>query len=315
MPLRYLRMSVTALCNLHCVYCRAGVNGNPTGRADEPPLDDLALLARCAAAEGVRKVRITGGEPLLRPDLPDIVRCVSATPGIEETALTTNGIGLDLVAADLKRAGLRRPNISLDTLRAERFRAITGHDRLAEVVAGVEVAAQTFDTVKLNTVLLRGVNDDEIEALVGFAARLGAEIRFIERYPSLGAADDCPPAVPAAEVEQRLRRAFGAIERLPTPALSVAESYALPSAGGARVGIIASVSHPPCRTCGKLRFTAGGKLRGCLFRPSGCDVLSLLRQEDEDAVRRAMRDVFAAKVRSGHRLDGAATAPVNLMGG
>jgi len=312
---RYLRLSVIARCNLHCFYCRPEGGCEETdGLSDFTP-DELALLVRCAAAEGVRKVRITGGEPLLRDDLEAVVRCVGAAAGPIETTLTTNGIGLDRRAAALKRAGLNRVNISLDTLRPDRFVAITGQDRHPEVLAGIEAAARIFCAVKLNTVLLRGVNDDEIEALVRFAAQQGVGIRFIERYSSDGAEN--PPGEPilAAEVKQRLGQAFGALERLPSTPLSVEESYVLPSADGARVGVIASSSHPPCSDCAKLRFTAWGELRGCLFDSSGVDLKPLLQRKDVSAIRSALRETFAKKRRSGPGPRPSVSAPVNLIGG
>ena len=315
MPPRYLRVSLTARCNLRCFYCRPQGDCAECDGTEEPTPDQLGLLVRCAAAEGVRKVRLTGGEPLERADLEAIARIVSATAGINETTLTTNGIGLDRRAEALMRAGLGRANVSLDTLRPDRFARITGHDRLGEVLAGIDAAVRAFEEVKLNTVLLRGINDDEIEPLVRFAAERGICIRFIERYGSPGSPPASGDAVSAEEVKRRLRRAFGPLERLPSPPLSVEESYALPQAGGARVGIIAAASHPPCCTCAKLRFTAEGRLQACLFAPAeGDDLRPLLRRGDEQAIRSAIRDCFAAK-RAKPASRRSLPEPVNRIGG
>jgi len=313
MPPRYLRVSVTGRCNLRCCYCR------PEGPCDadlvpEFTPGEISTLVQGAAAEGVRKVRLTGGEPLLRDDLEDIVGAISAVPGIEKTTLTTNGIGLSQRAAGLRSGGLQSVNVSLDTLRPERFAAITGGDMHADVLAGIEAAVDVFDVVKLNCVLLRGVNDDEIEALVEFAARRGGWIRFIERYQSrcVATVDHC---VPAGEVKQRLRESFGPLEAMPAAKLSVEETYVLPSAGGVKVGLIASVTHPPCERCTKLRFTASGELRPCLFADWGVDVAPLLRRGDLAALRAAMRHVFAHKRRSRPSPSSVVPDPISHIGG
>jgi len=312
---RYLRISVTSRCNLNCVYCRPrGMQYRPDVLQEFRPRE-IATLARCAAAEGVRKVRITGGEPLVRGDLEDIVRAVSRTPGITETDLTTNAIGLASRALELKKAGLGRVNISLDTLRPERFVAITGHDRLQDVLAGITAAAELFRPVKLNTVLMPGVNDDEIEALVAFAARRGLWIRFIERYGARGSGSAPCKYVPAEEIKKRLRDAFGVLRRVQCSALSVEETYVLPSAGGAKVGVIASVSHPPCAACSRLRFTASGELLSCLFASSGIDVLALVGKNDTAGIRAAIRKAFALKDRRGAGRAPAVSVPISHVGG
>ena len=315
MPPQYLRISVTSQCNLNCFYCRPSSARARPDTAQELSVRDIATVVECSAAEGVRKVRITGGEPLLRDDLEGIVHAVSATPGIRETTLTTNGIGLDRRARALRRAGLGRVNVSLDTLRPERFLAITGKDRHRDVLAGVEAAAGVFPVVKLNTVLLRGVNDDEIEALVALAARRGLWIRFIERYSSTETRAAENTRVTAREVEARLRRAFGRLQPLPREDLSVEQAYELPLMAGVRVGLIASVTHPPCWACTKLRLTAAGSLRACLFGQAGADLLPLLRRGDTAAVRAAIRQVFALKGASRERRSPIVPLPISEVGG
>jgi len=312
MPPRYLRVSVTGRCNLRCRYCRPE-GPCDTDLAEEFTPEEISTLVQGAAAEGVCKVRLTGGEPLLRNDLEEIVSAVSAVPGIAKTTLTTNGIGLAQRAETLRDSGLDSVNVSLDTLRPERFTAITRRDMHPDVIAGIEAACDVFDVVKLNCVLMRGVNDDEIEALVGFAARGGGWIRFIERYQSrcVALTDHC---VPASEVKERLRESFGPMEAVPVEELSVEETYVLPSAG-VKVGLIASVTHPPCERCTKLRFTASGELRPCLFADWGIDVGPLLRLGDLGALRAAIRDVFTRKRRS--RPEGSSVVPdaISHIGG
>lgn len=298
---RYLRLSVTARCGLHCLYCRPR-GCEPAGVQDELTVGQLRLLVQCAAAEGVRKVRITGGEPLQRPDLEEIVAAVSSVPGIAETVLTTNGVALAGRAAALRQSGLQRLNISLDTLRPERFAVIAGQDKHAEVMAGVGEAVRTFPAVKTNTVLLRGRNDDEIEDLVRFGARTGVRVRFVEYYRT-ACSLSTEEGLSAGEVRQRLERAFGPLVPVAKRALSAETVYQLPSGGlnGATVGLIASVTSPPCATCTKLRLTASGALLPCLFAESGESVRPLLETADRAAVRQAIRRAFARKERRGRR--------------
>jgi len=309
---RYLRISVTARCNLACRYC---TGENPKARRDitrELPPERIGFLAHCAAVEGVRKIRLTGGEPLVRGDLEEVVRAVSAVVLLAETTLTTNGIGLADRAEGLAAAGLRRANISLDTLRRDRFADLTGCDLLEEVLAGIDAAAEALEAVKLNTVLMRRVNSDEIEQLVRFAAGRGLRIRFIEQYGADTAAGDGEPDI--QHVRQRIEDAFGDLVPVAGDALSIEETFRLPSLGGALVGLVSSRSRPPCRTCAKLRFTADSRLRGCLFESGGEDVMKALAARDEASVRGAIRRVFAAKKRAGGRRPWVGSS-VRLVGG
>ena len=294
---RYLRISVTARCNLACRYC---TGESPKARRDltrELPPERIGFLAHCAAVEGVRKIRLTGGEPLVRRDLEEIVREVSAVGLLAETTLTTNAIGLADRAGGLAAAGLARANISLDTLRRDRFAALTGRDLLEDVIAGIDAAAEAFEAVKLNTVLMQRVNGDEIEQLVRFAAGRGLRIRFIEQYGAGAAAADGEPDV--QHVRQRLEAAFGELVPVAGNAISIERAFRLPSLGGASVGLIPSRSRPPCRTCAKLRFTADSRLRGCLFESGGEDISKALTARDEATVRGAIRRAFTAKKRAG----------------
>lgn len=312
---RYLRISVTARCNLRCSYCRGRQHCAADRGGGEPRVEELALLARCAAEEGVCKVRITGGEPLLRHDLARIVGAVSSVDGIEESTLTTNGIGLAERAGELGAAGLDRVNVSLDTLRPKRFRRITGSDRLSEVLEGVEACRSVFSVVKLNTVLLPGVNDDEVEPLVEFAARLGLWIRFVECYDSPCRGGRPGDFLSADVVEQRLRDAWGGLEPVAGSPLSVERSYVIPGAGDAKVGLISSVTAPPCGRCSRLRFTASGELLPCLFANEGIDLSPLLARGEAGAVRRAIQRAFERKKRPALGGGASVHAPVSDIGG
>lgn len=284
---------------MRCIYCHPG--GPSDGPRDgELSVDELRLLAHCAATEGVRKVRVTGGEPLERSDLEDIVGAVSTVGGIRETCLTTNGVGLAGRAAALRHAGLDRVNVSLDSLKSARFALITGSESHGEVLEGIRRAADVFPTVKLNVVLLHGRNDDETEDFVEFSTRIGAQVRFVECYGTPRGAERLE-GVPADEVLDRLRQRFGTLERLPGARLGVAETYRVPGAGGAVVGVIRSASAPPCDTCTRLRLTASGELLPCLFARKGFPLRPALQDGDGPAVRDAIRRAYAAKRRNGAR--------------
>jgi cyclic pyranopterin phosphate synthase len=282
---------------MRCVYCRPEPGTGPDP-ADELSADELRLMVECAAAEGVRKLRITGGEPLQRDDLERIVAAVSSVRGIREVGLTTNGLGLEDRAAALAEAGVERVNVSLDSLRRARFAQVTGMDAHGTVLRGIARAVRTFPAVKVNLVLLRGRNDDEIPDFVRFAAASGVVVRFIEYYGVRGGPEGLE-GVPADEVLERVRFAFGDVERLEGDPLSVEELYCVPGAEGAVVGVVRSASTPPCRDCSKLRLTAGGELLPCLFAERGVAVKALLERGDRDAVREAVREVYGAKERSG----------------
>jgi cyclic pyranopterin phosphate synthase len=305
----YLRLAVTGRCNLCCVYCRPEGASHGAPGAD-PGVGALRLLVECAAAEGVRKVRLTGGEPLLRADLEELVRAVSTVPGIDETVMTTNGLGLAARACGLRDAGLQRVNVSLDTLRPERMARMAGRDAVEEVLAGIRRAARVFPLVKTNTVVLRGWNDDELCELVRFAAEAGARARFIEYYPTLSAPSLA--GLSAAEIRARLEAEFGALEPLPGDEGAVETLFRVPGPG-ATVGLIASAGEPPCERCAKLRVSPDGQLLPCLFDAAGVDISGLLAAGDADGVRRALREAFAAKGRCG-RAGRLATSACRLGG-
>src|SRR5262245_28617366 len=277
-PLRNLRLSVTDRCNLRCAYCMPEEEYVWLPRADILSFEELGRLADVFLALGVEKIRLTGGEPLLRRDLAVLVGILAGKRGLADLALTTNGILLAEQAEGLKRAGLARLTVSLDTLRPERFQALTRRDELARVLAGIEGArAAGFTGTKLNSVVLRGVNDDELVELLAFARERALEVRFIE-YMDVGGATGWSAAhvVSRAEMLARIERELGRVE--PDPAhdpAAPAERYVLPD--GTRFGIIASTTEPFCSACDRARLTADGLFYTCLYAPTGIDLRSALR--------------------------------------
>jgi cyclic pyranopterin phosphate synthase len=249
--------------------------------------EEIARLAGIFAGLGAGKVRLTGGEPLLRQDLPELVRLLAATRGVDDLALTTNGILLAEHATALKAAGLRRVTVSLDTLQPDRFFALTRSKRHTDVLAGIAAARAAFGSVKLNTVVLRGTNDDEIVPLLDFARAHGAEVRFIE-YMDVGGATrwSSDAVVSRADILARIAAHVGPVvplaERATTGAVAApAERFQL--ADGRTFGIIASTTAPFCRTCDRSRITADGMWFLCLYAAEGADVKALLRDGSTDA--------------------------------
>ncbi len=277
-PLRSLRLSVTDRCNLRCRYCMPEESYEWLPRRDLLSFEETAFLVERFAALGVRRLRVTGGEPLLRPHLPELIRQLAAVEPIADLALTTNGVLLAEQAPALATAGLDRITVSLDTLRADRFRELTRRDRLAEVRAGIAAAeAAGLTPLKLDSVVMRGFNEDEVVDLFEFATEHRAEIRFIE-YMDVGGATDWSTArvFPAAEIRGTLARCYGAVEEAENhdPA-APARRYRIPD--GRVFGVIASVTEPFCRTCDRSRLTADGRWFDCLYATTGTDLRGPLR--------------------------------------
>jgi cyclic pyranopterin phosphate synthase len=277
--LRNLRISVTDRCNLRCQYCMPEEDYVWLPREEILHFEEISTLVDVFVGLGVDKVRLTGGEPLLRRDLPTLVQQLAAKPGIRDLAITTNGILLSEQAGPLQQAGLHRVTVSLDTLRAERFRALTRRAALPQVLEGIAaVPAAGLPGTKLDTVVMRGVNDDELTDLVEFARRVPAEIRFIE-YMDVGGATQwsMDKVVSRAEILEQLERRYGAIAALPEPGSTApAERFRL--ADGTVFGIIASTTAPFCASCDRSRLTADGVWYLCLYAQQGLDLRGPLRQ-------------------------------------
>lgn len=299
----YLRLSITDRCNLRCRYCMPenGVESLP--HQDVLSYEELLRLTRIAVDLGVRKVRITGGEPLVRRGLVGFIRQLRELDPALELALTTNGILLAPLAAELKAAGLNRINVSLDSLRPERFREISRRDGLNEVLAGLQRAAEVgFAPIKINMVPIRGVNDDEIEAFAGLARTNPWEIRFIEFMPVSEGLDYSPAQrVGADEIIARLQR-LGELEAVTSSATAgPANCYHIAGYLG-RVGIIPAVSQHFCAECNRLRLTADGRLRPCLFSTEEIDLRSRMREGASDEELSELLLQATASKPLGHRI-------------
>ncbi len=295
-PLGQLRLSVTDRCNLRCRYCMPEEEYHWLRREDLLSYEEIAYLAGIFAEKGANKVRLTGGEPLLRQDVVRLVAMLAADPRIEEIALTTNGVLLESCAGELRRAGLSRVTVSLDTLRPERFFALTRQDLHARVLDGIRAAAAAgFPRLKIDTVVMRGVNDDEIPAMIEFGRTVGAEVRFIE-YMDVGGATHWSPddVVPRASILARLQASYGSILPLGENDSAPAERFALPD--GTALGIIASVTAPFCSSCDRSRLTADGAWYLCLYALRGFDLRGPLRRgATREEIAHLIEDAWTAR--------------------
>jgi cyclic pyranopterin phosphate synthase len=327
--MRDLRVSITDRCNFRCLYCLpeteeaanfyrskwdAVRNPQPAAltpiRYDWKPrshllsYEEMERVVRIGLSLGIQKVRLTGGEPLLRRDVPELVRRLHALPGVQDLAMTTNGFLFARQAAALRSAGLHRVSFSLDSLDPENFRKLTGRDGLQEVLHSLTLARQLgFHPVKLNAVVIRGLNDHELEALAAFAHDQDLSFRFIEFMPlDSSRAWQRDLVVPAREILARLRAAYGLVPIDSTAHPSeTARRYAFPDGRG-EIGLIAPVSEPFCGHCNRLRLTADGKLRTCLFSLEEHDLKPLLRGDaSDDAIAQRLIEIVRGK-EAGHRI-------------
>ena len=298
-PLRNLRLSVTDRCNLRCSYCMPEEEYVWLPREDILHFEEIGRLTDLFLTLGVDKVRLTGGEPLLRRDLPTLIAGLAAKPGLRDLAMTTNGILLAPAAAALKAAGLHRLTVSLDTLHADRFHALTRSRDLERVLEGIAEAAPIFPGLKLDTVVMRGVNDDELVPLVEFARGHGAEVRFIE-YMDVGGATrwSRERVVSRAEMLDALEARYGRIEALDESTSAPADRFRL--SDGTVFGIISSTTEPFCASCDRSRLTADGQWFLCLYGARGLDLRGPLRGgAADDAIAAAIRGVWQARTDRG----------------
>ena len=281
-PLEDLRVSVTDRCNFRCTYCMPLDEYPWISRDQILTFEEIARSARIFADFGVKKIRITGGEPLVRKGLPDLVEQLAAIPGIEDIALTTNASRFVELAQPLKDAGLNRVTISIDTLRADRFREITQRGELQPVLDGIQAAKRAdLGPIKLNAVIERGVNEDEILDLVEFAREGDFVMRFIE-YMDVGNANEwsSDKMVSAREILTVIRSRYELVEK-PDRGSRPSKDYDF-SDGRGGVGVIGSVTEPFCGACSRVRLTADGKLVTCLFSDTGADLKKRLRSKATD---------------------------------
>lgn len=300
-----LRISVTDRCNIRCFYCMPAENVQFMPRGDLLNFEEIERFVRMVVPLGVNKLRLTGGEPLVRRDLPRLVEKLAAIEGIRDIGLTTNGILLAEQAQDLYDAGLRRLNVSLDALSAEKFREVTRRDGYEKVIEGIHAAqAAGFDPVKINAVSIRGVTESEIVGFGHFARDTGCEVRFIEYMPlDADAAWEREKVLFAQEIIDTLAQEIRPLVPLPNQdPRAPATDYEFDDGIG-RVGFIASVSQPFCMSCNRFRLTADGKLRNCLFSLEETDIKSLLRSgAAEEEIVQAVRASIAAK-KEGHEIN------------
>lgn len=302
-----LRISVTDRCNIRCFYCMPEEGVEFMERREILSFEEIARFVRVAAGLGVNKLRITGGEPLVRKDLPRLIRMLLDIPGIRDLALTTNAVLLPEQARALYQAGLRRINIHIDTLDRERFKKITRRDELDRVLAGIEVClALGYEPIKINAVAVKGLNEPDIVPLARFGRERGIEVRFIEFMPldAQGLWEN-GRVLTADDMLALLTREIGPLEAIPDrDPRAPATDYRFLDGGG-EVGFIASVSRPFCMNCNRIRLTSDGKLRYCLFAIEEMDVKTLLRDGSADeSIAEAIRENVRAKW-IGHEINSA----------
>ena len=298
-PLKNLRLSVTDRCNLRCEYCMPEDDYAWLPREDVLHFEEISALVDVFTSLGVDKVRLTGGEPLLRRDIAHLVAMLATKAAIEDLALTTNGVLLAEQIDALAAAGLGRITVSLDTLQRDRFVALTRFDQLAAVHRGIAAAVRVFNRIKIDTVVIRGVNDDELPALVEYGRSVNGEVRFIE-YMDVGGASRWSPArvFSRRDMLDALTAYYGPIEPITEPSSAPAERFTLRD--GTVFGIISSTTAPFCRTCDRSRLTADGMWYLCLYATHGVDLRAPLRRgATPDDLRKQLSDVWRVRADRG----------------
>jgi GTP 3',8-cyclase len=302
-----LRISVTDRCNIRCFYCMPEENVRFRPRHEILSFEEIERFARVAAAMGVNKLRLTGGEPLVRSGLPKLVERLAAIEGIHDIALTTNGILLEEHAQALKDAGLARINISLDALTEETFRKIARRDGLDRVLAGIQAAKRVgFTKIRLNAVAIKGITEPEVVPLARFAREQGMEMRFIEFMP-LDADDNWQQSqvLSGEEIRRQIEEAIGPLEAAERPDPSQPATDFRFTDGGGTIGFINPVTQPFCEDCNRLRITAEGQVRNCLFSTVEWDARAVMRGGGSDEeLADLVRDCVRAK-KPGHGIDSA----------
>ncbi|MFN2629154.1 MAG: GTP 3',8-cyclase MoaA [Gaiellaceae bacterium] len=291
-----VRVSVTDKCNFRCTYCMPAEGLDWLPRSEVLSFEEITRLARLLAAMGVGEVRLTGGEPLIRRDLPELVRMLAALPGVDDLSLTTNGVLLDRLAGPLVEAGLHRLNVSLDSLSHTRFAELARRDALDKVLAGLEEAERypELRPIKINCVAIKGFTEEEVPALAGLARRKPYVVRFIEFMPL--DADEAwrdDQVLTGAEIRALIEGEHGPLVELPAKASSTAKRYGFADGKG-ELGFVNPVSEPFCSSCDRIRITADGQLRTCLFSRREWDLKTPLRDGSTDeelaaAIRWAVR--------------------------
>ena len=315
--INYLRISVTDHCNLNCGYCSTGLLSY-LPRSEILSYEEIQRLVQVAASMGINKVRITGGEPLMRPDLSKLVWMLSQIEGIDDISLTSNGTLLSKFAVELKEAGLKRINVSLDTLKEDRFKRITGSDKLGEVLAGIEAAKLAgLQPVKINMVVLRGINDDETIDFARMSVSQGWHVRFIEFMPFGMPKTESFKTVSTQEIQAYIQ-SLGQLEPyIGKTDDGPARYYRLPGAKGS-IGFISPVTEHFCQTCNRLRLTSDGQLRPCLLDDDEVNLKEALRNRAKtDELKQLIQQAVAIKRERHHLAEGLAPEkrPMHQIGG
>ena len=292
-----LRISVTDRCNIRCFYCMPEEGGQYAPQQEILSFEEMARFTRVAVGLGIRKLRITGGEPLARKDLHKLIRMLVEIEGIEDIALTTNALLLGAQARDLYDAGLRRLNIHLDTLDRERFVKITRRDELQRVLKSIDIAQELgFGPIKLNAVAIKGLTEEDIIPMARFGRERGIEVRFIEFMPlDHQGLWDKTQVLTMDQMLERIQEEFGELDVVPDQDERAPATEFRYRDGGGRIGFIASVSKPFCLNCNRIRLTADGRLRYCLFAVEEMDVRPWLRAGDDEGVAAAIRENLMRK--------------------
>jgi len=292
--INYLRLSVTDRCNLRCTYCMPEEGIGKVSHACILSYEELYQIARAAVDIGIDKIRITGGEPLVRKGIIPFLQQLADIPGLEQLVLTTNGVLLDTMAAELRNAGVQRLNVSLDSLNPATFAKISRCGDLARVLDGIEAARACGFPIKLNMVVMRGINDHELLDFAGLATTSATIVRFIEYMPAIREDGWQRLVVPGAEILDRLAEKFTLIPAEQTDLAGPARNFLIPGAPGA-LGVITPVSHHFCSDCNRIRVTASGLAKGCLFSASQVDLKPSLRSGSSLELSRALEAIVAAK--------------------
>jgi cyclic pyranopterin phosphate synthase len=303
--INYLRLSVTDRCNLRCCYCMPEKGVPKVTHGDILRYEDLLRVARAAVSLGIEKIRVTGGEPLVRLGIAGFLARLAAIPGLRQLVLTTNGVLLEEMATDLRSAGVQRLNVSLDSLRPETFRRVTRCGDVSQVFAGLEAAERAGFPLKLNMVVMRGVNDDELADFAALTLDKPYAVRFIEYMPTVGGGDWQSRVVPGHEILERIGRRFPFVPLERNELAGPAREFQIEGAAGT-FGIITPISGHFCGDCNRIRVTASGHARSCLFAPNEVDLKPFLLSEGEAGIRQALLQVVGDKP-GRHRISDAET--------
>ncbi len=292
--INYLRLSVTDRCNMRCLYCMPATGITKCDHGEILNYEQIVLLAEAAVSVGIEKIRVTGGEPLVRAGIVDLLAMLANISGLQQLVLTTNGVRLATMAQQLKDAGVQRLNISLDSLRPEMFTTMTRRNYLAEVLAGIDAAERVGLPYKINTVVMRGWNDNEIIAFAKLSQQRNCTVRFIEYMPTLKKENWQSLVVPSVEIIEKISDIYPLTPVVDSVLAGPAQEYNIAGSSGG-IGVIAPHSDHFCRNCNRIRVTSSGKIKTCLFGADEFDLQPLLRSENVNIVAAQLRQLVKGK--------------------